>query len=125
MGTVASVLLLLCWLQLFGPITWGHYAAYFVPFVGLFAHCIVRGGPVRYLAVAAMTLGFVPWRIVPAPDILHFALTRFGLTTAMVLIALIAVVMLLHNDRTPATSILTSLTRCERDDAFGFSRAPA
>ena len=88
-AAVAGVVLLLCWLHLFGPITWAHYAVYFVPFTGWMSFH-ARNSATRALAMTSLLLVFIPWSAVPLPHLFHDVLTRWSLFSGMLLFAAFA-----------------------------------
>ncbi|HTW94058.1 MAG TPA: glycosyltransferase family 87 protein [Tepidisphaeraceae bacterium] len=91
---VAGVLVVLCWLQLFGPLTWSHYAVFFSPFLGMMVCLAGRGGAWAAVLWCAMLLAFLPWRSIAAPQVMQNALSHFGLSAALLVFATIAVACL-------------------------------
>jgi hypothetical protein len=100
---VAAVLLLLCWLQIFGPVTWVHNAAYFVPFGGWLWY-YSRTPALRGAMIALSALMFTPWASVRLPGNLNDPLTRFGFVGGMFALAIIAAIVLMRESppREPA-----------------------
>lgn len=97
-NTIAGTLVLLCWLLLFGPITWGHYAAYFAPFTGWLYHvCRANKGKIVWGALIVL-LVFIPWKSVPLPAAPAYVLVHFSLFLGILLFGALASYLLARNE---------------------------
>ena len=95
---IAAILLLLCWLLLFGPITWAHYAIYFVPFVGWLGFVAQQNRWLKAASAICIILTFLPWNAFTPPGPIGYALSHFSLLLGIMLFALIASFVLLNRD---------------------------
>lgn len=103
-NTIAGTVLLLCWLLLFGPITWGHYSVYFAPFMGwLYYACRVNNGKIIWGALIVLLM-FIPWKSVPLPAALAYLLVHFSLFMGILLLGIFAAALLVRGEPESASA---------------------